>query len=212
MPHPKRRGDVSPLVRLVVGVVVGLTTTVTLTLTTPFDAPLAGVGLGAAVFVAWTWLLLAPMDASDTAAHASREEPTHRITLLAIVILALVSLGGVITVLIHKNDNLLVLSTLAAVVVSWASIHTIFATHYARIYYSEPVGGIDFHQSEPPVYTDFAYVAFTVGMSFAISDTDLGASEMRRPALLHALLSYLFGTVIVALLVNLVAGLTVGSG
>ena len=108
--------------------------------------------------------------------------------------------------LIHHDDTARLVGTLIGIVASWATIHTLFATHYARLYFTDPVGGVDFHQSDPPLYTDFAYVAFTVGMSFAISDTDLSGSRMRRPALLHALLSYLFGTVIVALLINLLAG------
>ena len=65
---------------------------------------------------------------------------------------------------------------LASVVASWAAIHTVFALRYARMYLTDGAGGIDFHQDEPPRYTDFAYVAVTVGMSFAISDTDLGSS------------------------------------
>lgn len=202
-----QRGDASPLTRLAVSVVVGVATTITLTATTTFDAPLAGWALGAAIFVTWTWLALAPMNAEDTAAHASREEPTHQIAMIAVVALAMVSLGGVIAVLLHKDHTSLVISTLLSIVASWTAIHTIFATHYARIYFSDPVGGIDFHSDDPPIYTDFAYIAFTVGMSFAISDTDLASSAMRRPALIHALLSYLFGTVIVALLVNLVASM-----
>jgi uncharacterized membrane protein len=93
-----------------------------------------------------------------------------------------------------------------SVVSSWAAVHTLLALGYARIYNGEPEGGIDFHQSEPPQYSDFAYVAFTVGMSYAISDTDVGSSAIRRLALGHAL-SYLFGTVTLAALINLVAGL-----
>ena len=82
-----------------------------------------------------------------------------------------------------------------------------FALRYARIDLSGGAGGIDFHTDEPPRYSDCAFVALTVGMSFAISDTDLASSTMRRTALAHALLSYLFGTVIIALLVNLVASI-----
>jgi uncharacterized membrane protein len=93
------------------------------------------------------------------------------------------------------------------VVASWAAIHTLLALGYARLYYAPPRGGFDFHQTEPPQYTDFAYVAFTVGMSYAISDTDVGSTAIRKLALGHALLSYLFGTVILAALINLVAGL-----
>jgi len=68
-------------------------------------------------------------------------------------------------------------------------------------------GGIDFGQEEPPAYSDFAYLAFTVGMSFAVADTELMTTPIRKVGLGHALLSYLFGTVVVAVAVNLVTNL-----
>ena len=77
----------------------------------------------------------------------------------------------------------------------------------ARLYYGGGDGGIDFGQREPPAYSDFAYVAFTVGMSFAVPDTQLADTSIRKVALGHALLSYLFGTVVIAVAVNLVTNL-----
>ena len=91
---------------------------------------------------------------------------------------------------------------------SWAVIHTVFALRYARIYYTGPDGGANFHQEEPPCYSDFAYLAFTIGMTYQVSDTELNTKGFRRNVLRHSLLSYLFGTVIVALTINLVAGLS----
>jgi len=93
-----------------------------------------------------------------------------------------------------------------SVVASWAVVHTIFALRYARIYYSHK-GGIDFNSDQPPQYSDFAYLAFTIGMTFQVSDTAFIIPELRRIALRHALLSYLFGTVIVATTINFIAGL-----
>ena len=71
---------------------------------------------------------------------------------------------------------------------------------------------MDFNQAAPPRYVDFAYLAFTIGMTFQVSDTDLQTPAIRATALRHALLSYLFGAVIVATTVNLVAGLGTSSG
>jgi uncharacterized membrane protein len=59
-----------------------------------------------------------------------------------------------------------------------------------------------------PVWSDFAYLAFTIGMTFQVSDTDLQTSALRRIALRHMLVSYLFGAVIIAVTINLLAGLT----
>ncbi|WP_369374706.1 DUF1345 domain-containing protein [Promicromonospora sp. Populi] len=167
----------------------------------------AGAGL---VFVAWTTLVIVPMDAEATSEHAVREEPARGIANLIVLLAAVASLGGVAVALVGgglDDDDVTMGAVLASVLVSWASVHTVFALHYARAYYTAPAGGIDFHQTEPPRYSDFTYLAVTVGMSFAVSDTDLGSSAMRKIAQVHALLAYLFGTVVVALLINLVAGL-----
>jgi uncharacterized membrane protein len=90
---------------------------------------------------------------------------------------------------------------------SWGLVHTVFSLRYARSYYSRPVGGIDFNEDDPPTYLDFAYLAFTIGMTFQVSDTNLMNKKIRRVALSHALLSYLFGAVIVALVINVVSSL-----
>jgi uncharacterized membrane protein len=87
-------------------------------------------------------------------------------------------------------------------------VHTIFTLRYARLYYVGRDGGIDFNQEQPPAYLDFAYFSFTVGMTFQVSDTDVQTPAVRRTVLRHALVSYLFGAVIVAGTINLIAGLT----
>jgi uncharacterized membrane protein len=94
------------------------------------------------------------------------------------------------------------------IALSWGVVHTVFALRYARLYYSEPVGGIDFKtKTEQPDYRDFAYVAFTIGMTFQVSDTDVTAHKIRRTVLRHALLSFFFGAVILATTVNVIASL-----
>jgi uncharacterized membrane protein len=85
----------------------------------------------------------------------------------------------------------------------------VFTLRYARTYYAEG-GGIDFNGDRPPDYRDFGYVAFTIGMTYQVSDTDLTSNSLRRTALRHALLSYLFGIVVVAITINVVAGLLRG--
>jgi uncharacterized membrane protein len=93
------------------------------------------------------------------------------------------------------------------VAVSWFTVHTIFTLRYAQLYYRPPPGGVNFHD-DSPCYRDFAYLALTIGMTFQVSDTDLKSTDFRSTALKHALLSYLFGSVILAAAVNLIAGLS----
>lgn len=204
-----RRVVVSPAARLLTGLVLGIAVGIAVGWSSVLAAALAGWATIAAVFVVWTWIACAPMDAEETATHATREEPTRFASHVVVLAAALVTLGGVIALLVSGAIGQLLptIAIMSSVLTSWAAIHTVFALRYARMYLTEGAGGIDFHQKEAPRYTDFAYVAVTVGMSFAISDTDLGSSRIRGTALVHALLSYLFGTVIIALLVNLVASM-----
>jgi uncharacterized membrane protein len=95
--------------------------------------------------------------------------------------------------------------------VSWLLVHTVFTLRYAHRYYAGGEGtelrGIDFGGDEEPCYQDFAYVGFTVGMTYQVSDTAMKTGALRRVVLGHALLSYLFGAVIIATAINVIAGL-----
>jgi uncharacterized membrane protein len=99
----------------------------------------------------------------------------------------------------------LTVAAILTVLVSWALVHTVFTLRYAHRFYGTPVGGIDFSSDEAPDFHDFAYLAFTIGMTFQVSDTDLTTNNMRRLALRHALISYLFGAVILAATINVTA-------
>ena len=98
--------------------------------------------------------------------------------------------------------------SVVSVFLSWAVVHLTYTLRYARLFFTEPQGGIDFHEDKrDATYVDFAYVAFTIGMTYQVSDTDLSKRQIRAAALRHALLSYLFGTVIIAMTINVIAGL-----
>ena len=87
-------------------------------------------------------------------------------------------------------------------------VHTVFALRYAHEYYTAPIGGVDFGDDlGKPDYIDFAYLAFTIGMTFQVSDTAVTSRTTRRTVLRHALLAYLFGAIIVAVLVNVIGSL-----
>jgi uncharacterized membrane protein len=176
-------------------------------------AALAGWDGAALVFTAWVWLAIGGMSASATSTHATREDPGQAATDLVVLIAATASLGAVGLVLVRASTaasgqrSLIAGLCIVSIVLSWFTIHTLFTLRYARLYYAGVGGGVNFHQDAPPRYLDFAYLAFTIGMTFQVSDTDLQAPQIRHMALRHALLSYLFGAVILATTINLVAGL-----
>lgn len=181
-------------------------------------APLAGWDVAALIFTGWVWLTIVPLSSRRTAAHATREDPGRAVTDLIVLSAAVASLASVGFVILRAGSahgaiqEWLAGFGVLSVALSWFTVHTLFALRYARLYYTGSDGGITFNQEAPPRYVDFAYVAFTIGMTFQVSDTNLESPTMRATALRHALLSYLFGAVILAGTINLIAGLGTSSG
>jgi uncharacterized membrane protein len=184
----------------------------------PFAA-LAGWDVAAVVFIATAWVTIATSNSSDTALLAVREEPGRAQTDLIVLVASVANLISVGYVLVQASSakgptqDLLGGLGVVSVALSWGAVHTLFSLRYARLYYSGQPGGINFNQSSPPPrYLDFAYVAFTIGMTFQVSDTDLQTPAIRTSALRQSLLAYLFGAVTLAATINLVSGLATGSG
>jgi uncharacterized membrane protein len=175
-------------------------------------AALCASDIAELVFVIWVWVTVAGADAVATARIARAEDASRAAAEAVLVGAGATSLVAVAFTLGQAGDagaperGLLTALALGSVALAWTSVHTVFVLRYARLYYSPPKGGIDFH-GETPDYVDFAYLALTIGMTFQVSDTDLTGKGVRRIALHHALLSYVFGTGIVAVTVSSVAAL-----
>lgn len=175
-------------------------------------AAAAGWTVAAALFVSWTTAVVVPMDPRQTGTHATREDPTRPMTDAIVLLASVASLAGVMYLLGAGSgggaeEALSAGLGIASVVASWVVVHVVYTLQYALLYYSDPPGGIDFNQSDSPAYVDFAYLAFTLGMTYQVSDTNLQTRRIRATALRHALLSYFLGAVVLATVVNLVAGL-----
>jgi uncharacterized membrane protein len=199
-------------VRILVAVVLGVAVALAVGNTVGWRFALAGWVVTAGVYVLWTRLIVGGMDADQTRKYVTREDPTRWVADVVIVSASIASLGGVGYVVAAGSRSgagaieAAVLGILA-VAASWFAVHTLFTVHYARLYYSDERGGINFHDPEQPRFRDFAYVAFTVGMTFQVSDTEIGLTSIRATVLRHALLSYLLGAVVLAVTINLIAGL-----
>ena len=162
------------------------------------------------IYLAWVWIAVWRLDPGTTGRLAKREDQFP--------VAELVVIGAGIAVLavrlrssgrgrLPAAEGVPGHAGLLSVVLSWTVVHTVYALRYARAYYSEPGGGIEFNEEEPPTYTDFAYFAFTIGMTFQVADTNITSKAVRRITLHHALLSYLFGAVLLGLVINVVATL-----
>ena len=178
-------------------------------------AVLGGWDAAALAFLAATWPIIFRVDGAHTRLLAIREDETRgssALMLLGACVASLLGVGYALGLAGHRGGSLQVLLIAAAVitvVLSWTTLNTVYTLHYTHLYYGSAAEGIEFGdgQAGAPDYRDFAYIAFTIGMTYQVSDTTLRHPRIRRTVLVHALLSYLFGVVIVAGSVNLVSGL-----
>jgi uncharacterized membrane protein len=210
----KRRLGTAAGVRVAITAALGIAGGVIASVFTIWEAAiLIGWSVTAASLIGWIWLALWKFNAQETKSHASREDPSIRLSELIILTSGVALLAAVGLVLVRAGNAMggtkayLIALGVLSVALSWALVQTVFTLRYARSYYLGSIGGIDFNEDDPPTYLDFAYLALTVGMTFQVSDTNLTSKPIRRIALVHAMLSYLFGAVIVALVINVVASL-----
>lgn len=199
------------LVCVAVGAVAGAVAAVAVA---PRLGPLVAWCTAGLIALLWVWRICWPQDPGGTE-RLAREESSSRVTDDAIIAACLASIAAVVVALIQSSDQggdaisvALVILGVLGTMVAWALVNTVYAFKYARMYFLDHrEGGFDFKQETQPTYSDFAYFAFTIGMSFAVSEIEPTSSDTRRRALPHALLSYLFGTVLIAVAINLVTNL-----
>jgi uncharacterized membrane protein len=209
------RARTSPAgIRVAVSASIGTVAGVIASIVTLWQASiLLGWDAGLVTLLLWVLFAVHKLDAAETKTHAAREDPSIRMAELIVLTAGVALLAAVGLVLVKAGHATgvtkayLIALGVVTVALSWAMVHTVFTLRYARTYYSRPQGGIDFNESDPPTYLDFAYLALTIGMTFQVSDTNLTSKPIRRIALTHAAFSYLFGAVIVALVINVVATL-----
>ena len=204
-----RRTVIVASIALIVAVVLLWFVTWTMALVAGWDA-------AAFTFLATIWPIIHRADSSHTAQLAMREDETAAsaaVLLLGASVVSLLGVGFVLSLAGRESGPprvLLIGVAVLTVVLSWTVVNTVYTLRYADLHFESRAVGIAFGDSaeqEPPTYRDFAYVAFTIGMTYQVSDTTVRDPRIRRTVLSHALLSYLFGVVIVGGAVNLVAGL-----
>jgi uncharacterized membrane protein len=167
-------------------------------------------------FLLTTWPVIIRADSSRAPQLAAREDETEasaRALLVGASVASLLGAGYAVHLAgQHSGTPRVLLAGVAVltVVLSWTVINTVYTLRYADEHFRSKPGGIAFgtdDDQQHPGYRDFAYVAFTIGMTYQVSDTTLRNPRIRRTVLAHALLSYVFGVVIVAGSVNLISGL-----
>jgi uncharacterized membrane protein len=176
-------------------------------------ASLSGWVVAALTLLTLSWGTIGPADAVRTRTRAGSEDPGRTIVYVVVLgastvsLLSATFLSGHARTVAPTEGPLLIGLCLATVALAWLVTNTAFTLRYAHLYYREDdegVGGVDFPGHEPPTYFDFAYLAFTVGMCFQVSDVCVTSHQIRRTVLLHAVLSFVYNTTILAFVLNLV--------
>jgi uncharacterized membrane protein len=162
------------------------------------------------------WSIIIRADSSLAPQLAAREDETEgsaRTLLVGASVASLLGAGYVLDLAGRQSGAsrvLLIGVAVLTVVLSWTVINTVYTLRYADQHFRSKPGGIEFATEggqQHPSYRDFAYVAFTIGMCYQVSDTTMRDAQLRRTVLTHAILAYVFGVVIVAGSVNLISGL-----
>ena len=168
------------------------------------------------LLLAWTTIFVA--HPRDLPLLSRMEDSGRTLILLFVVVAAVASLFAVIDVLDSTNkldpdrprNTALAIFAVAS---SWSLVHTVFTLRYAHLYYGDDPnqtkrpGGLDFPHDPEPDYLDFAYFSFVIGMTSQVSDVAVGSKPMRRTALGHGVLSFVFNAIIIALTISGVSGL-----
>jgi len=186
---------------VIVGVVIGI----------PTRAPLgvlSGIAGGEITFVSAGWLSLWSMDGEQTRSHAGREDFRPVLDEVVIVCVALGGLAAIVMLLTVGTSTRIAAAAIAltGVFMSWATVHLMYAVRYAYVFYTDN-GGINFNSDDLPSYQDFLYFSYNLGMTYQVSDTAVSSRAIRAIVLRQALLSYVFGVVILATTINLVFGM-----
>ncbi len=172
------------------------------------------LSIGWDIFVAFYLVLVCTLVFRSGLAHIRRnailQDDGRFLILLVTALGAFASIAAIVLGLdeTHRSGPELALATVT-IALSWAAVHTTFALHYAHEFYrgAKP-GGLDFpkgHEDEDPDYWDFVYFSFVIGMTAQVSDVGVTDKIIRRTATVHGIISFVFNTALVALMVNIAA-------
>lgn len=172
-------------------------------------------------FLVLSWItFFSTHNHKDMRAEARIQNEKGVIVFVLALLATLAGFMAVFLLLISHKENRTGLSfhlvtAFLGLLLSWTLVHTLFTTRYAYMYYADHkdnpethAGGLEFPDEPHPGFLDFAYFSFVIGMTFQVSDVSITSGKLRRVALLHSLLSFGFNTIIVALTINLIAGLS----
>ena len=185
----------------------------------PWTRFVAAYDVFALCLLAWYWLIALQRDAMGAGRRGAMEDPGRNVVVVLVVASVTFGFGAALAIMARgslqgdPHRAFMYVIALGAVILGWFLIHTIFMFRYARLYYGDrdhdrkSDGGLIIPGCEEPTDLDFAYFSFVLGMTFQVSDVQVTSPTIRKLALAHGLISFAYNTSILALVVNVVAGL-----
>jgi uncharacterized membrane protein len=171
---------------------------------------LIGWDIFVAVYIVLVYIMMLHSNLNTIRRMAALQDDGRFLIPLLTALGAFASLAAIVFELgnAHHNPAELIFAT-ATVALSWAAVHTAFALHYAHDYYrGEKPGGLQFpsgDHDEHADYWDFVYFSFVIGMTAQVSDVGITDKTIRRTVTVHGIISFLFNTALLALMVNIAA-------
>ena len=163
-----------------------------------------------ALYLLLVYIMMARCGLAHIKRNAIQQDDGRFLILLVTAFGAFASIAAIVFELggSHRSVLDLTLAT-ATIALSWAAVHTTFALHYAHDYYrgARP-GGLQFpsgDEHDHADYWDFVYFSFVIGMTAQVSDVGITDKVIRRTATAHGIISFVFNTALVALMVNIAA-------
>ena len=171
------------------------------------------------VYLVIDWVILFTRPISEIRRYSRQDDGSKLFVFIMVLLTSFASIITVLALMVSKaGDNsehgLFVGVSIAGIFMSWFMVHTIYTFHYAHMYYDDLPGdntkdaeGLEFPQKEAPDYIDFAYFSFVIGCTFQVSDVQISSRRIRHVVLVHQMISFFMNTFVVALTINLIAGL-----
>lgn len=170
------------------------------------------------LYLVFSWNILLKRSVPQIRVKAKSDDGSVTLVFLLVVLSSFAAMITVLLLMLSQSDgkdDLYIPVAVSSMAFAWLMVHTIYSFHYAHMYYDDDedspgndATGLEFPGKGKPDYVDFAYFAFVIGCTFQVSDVEISSKKIRRVALVHGLLSFGLNTFVVALSINIIAGLS----
>jgi uncharacterized membrane protein len=172
--------------------------------------------IGVLICFSWVTFFITPYE--ELRGQAKEQDGSRIVVFILLLLCTCASMYSVVVLLLEdtgnkQTKNIELIAAVTGMLLSWILVHTVFTFRYAHMYYANhktkpgsDAEGLEFPGNEKPDFPDFAYFSFVLGMTFQVSDVEISQKSIRRLALLHGFVSFLYNTTIIGLTINILAG------